>query len=163
MTRPPAIRPRAYEALSPIERVRAYLAAERRGDSDESRRLVETCERKEYSQTDTAFSDFLERLRLAALGIESDLERAALDFLIGSRQSQPAGRNMATAAIEHATAIVAAWQKVVAENGLDAADVEAFGPPRHPAVIALLGIALADPDLEAVGAIAEDIRQILTN
>lgn len=156
-----------YESLSTRERVTAYLAAEARGDSDEAKRLVETCQRKTYQQPDATFIDFLDRLKTAALGVESDLERAALDFLMASRLEEDEDKGPALdAAIRTAAAIVTAWHKVLIEAGMDPADVEAVSPPRHPAVESLLLMGEPEPELagdgELVDEIAEHLRKILS-
>jgi hypothetical protein len=45
-----------YDRLSPSERFRLDVEAQARGDETESRRLVDSCPRRNYSMTDWAFS-----------------------------------------------------------------------------------------------------------
>jgi hypothetical protein len=45
-----------YDRLTPEERFRLDVEAMARGDSEESRRLVDTCPRRSYTMTDVGFS-----------------------------------------------------------------------------------------------------------
>lgn len=50
------IKPQIYESLTPRQRVIASIEALARGDEEEKRRLVKSCPKKSYLQTDTAYS-----------------------------------------------------------------------------------------------------------
>ena len=70
-----------YENLTPKQRVVASIEAESRGDAAERKRLIQTCPKVTYRQTDAKFSETMDRLLAAAAGIECELRGHALSFL----------------------------------------------------------------------------------
>jgi hypothetical protein len=58
-----------YPALEPQERFQAALEAATREDYDERRRLVDSCPRRTYTMSDTAFLDRVDASRDLALGV----------------------------------------------------------------------------------------------
>ncbi|MEO0018754.1 MAG: hypothetical protein RLZZ522_2037, partial [Verrucomicrobiota bacterium] len=146
MTLPPAI----YTALPAPARIRAYLAAQARGDLPELATLRSNCPRKEYTQADAEFSDRLGRLLTLALTVESDLLWLALDWTQAAGLEVPQATAAATAT---AAALNAAWLALLAELGIASRDMEAAGPPRHEIVSTLLQIA---PDVDPA-AVAENL------
>jgi hypothetical protein len=68
---------RLYEALSPLERLRAAISAKARGDVYEREKLLDTCEEKLYKATDWQFTGRGELLHLIALAHTADVLKLA--------------------------------------------------------------------------------------
>jgi hypothetical protein len=59
-----------------------WQKAEARSDCDERRRLVSSCPKFTYHQTDARFSGTMEKLMGLAMAVEADLRECVLKFLI---------------------------------------------------------------------------------
>ena len=70
-----------YENLTPKQRVVASIEAESRGDAAVRKRLIQTCPKVTYRQTDAKFSETMDLLLIAAVAIECELRGHALSFL----------------------------------------------------------------------------------
>jgi hypothetical protein len=68
---------RAYERLTPLERLRAIVSAKARDDKTERDRLIDTCERKAYRMLDWDVRGRADHLHLMALAHYGDAHKLA--------------------------------------------------------------------------------------
>ena len=80
-----------YDRLSPSERFRLDVEAQARGDEAESRRLVDTCPRRNYSMTDWAFSGRWQTTTeiLLAVCVELSQYMSRLNMIDAIRETLP--------------------------------------------------------------------------
>jgi hypothetical protein len=86
-----------YDRLTPEERFRLDVEAMARGDTEESRRLVDTCPRHQYRMTDLRFSgrwDSAIQLSMAAL-MDLRYTVAKLSMISAFREAFPYSRTLA--------------------------------------------------------------------
>jgi hypothetical protein len=139
-----------YKALVPSERIRAAVSALARNDAGELERLKATCPTLCFRITDPAYSEAVARLFALMLTVEYEMACAALDFKMAGLLDPPEACAMQRAAMAEAAALRDAWAALLEEMGIDPADMDRSGPPRHPAVSALLDLSAGDADPEAV-------------
>lgn len=77
-----------YENLTISQRIIASIEAMARGDDEEKLRLIKTCPRKTYTQTDAKYGDTMEKLINLAIMVECELRGQALSFYIASWLSE---------------------------------------------------------------------------
>src|SRR5215208_7375627 len=80
-----------YDRLTPSERFRLDVEAHARGDETESRRLVDSCPRRNYSMTDWAFSGRWQSTTKIVLAVCVDLSQymSRLSMIDGIRGTLP--------------------------------------------------------------------------
>src|SRR4030095_3084707 len=83
-----------YDRLTPEERFRLDVEAMARDDSEESRRLVDTCPRHSYTMTDLAFSGRCKTIHgmVLALCVELAQHMSRLNMLDAFREVLPYAR-----------------------------------------------------------------------
>jgi hypothetical protein len=83
-----------YDRLTPEERFSLDVEAMARGDEDESRRLVDTCPRRNYRMTDVAFSGrWLTTFEMVlALCVDLTQHMSRLSMLDAIRETLPYAR-----------------------------------------------------------------------
>lgn len=89
-----------YQTLTPAERISAAISADARGDQEELRRLVSTCAKKTYVQTDAAFKDVMDRIMSVSMAREVDLLRNCLHIathtmgIVGRAGKEPSSQEV---------------------------------------------------------------------
>lgn len=76
------IRESIYQSLTPRQRITATLEALARNDISEKERLINTCTRTHYIQTDHAYSASMDKLMLLSMAVEFELMSAAITYLV---------------------------------------------------------------------------------
>lgn len=122
------ISPVVYESLSPKARVIAAIEAEARCDEAEKRRLIKTCPKKTYLQTDLEFSEPMEKLIGLAMAVESDLRDCVIGFLIAVRSDPKNSRKF----LQNFANIRESWKSTVIDMGIDEKSMALAGPPTSP-------------------------------
>jgi hypothetical protein len=119
------IAPSVYESLTIRQRVIASIEAEARGDGDERQRLISSCPKLIYHQTDARFSEMMEKLMGLAMAVEADLRECVLKFLvIGKLMPETSGRFL-----QDFANIREAWKVTVRTMGIDEKSMALAGPP----------------------------------
>ena len=114
-----------YESLAIRQRVIACIEAEARGDGDERERLISSCPKLTYHQTDARFSGKMETLMCLAVAVESDLRDCVLKFLV-IKKSEP---ETSARFLQDFANIREAWKMTVRTLGIDEKSMALAGPP----------------------------------
>ncbi len=117
-----------YKNLKPKQRIIASIEAAARGDESERIRLITSCPKKTYVQTDLEFSESMEKLMVLAMAIEADLRGYALSFFVGLRVDP----KNACKFLQDYSDIRAAWNSTVSEMGINSDSMQKAGPPPSP-------------------------------
>ena len=114
-----------YENLTVRQRVIACIEAEARGDCDERQRLISSCPKFTYHQTDARFSGTMEKLMGLAMAVEADLRECVLKFfIIVKSEPETSGR-----LLQDFANIREAWKMTVRTMGIDEKIMALAGPP----------------------------------
>jgi len=114
-----------YENLTIRQRVIACIEAQARGDRDERERLISSCPKFTYHQTDARFSGKMETLILLALAVEADLRECVLRFFVMLKfEPDSSGRFL-----QDFANIREAWKMTVRTMGIDEKSMALAGPP----------------------------------
>ena len=114
-----------YESLTIRQRVIACIEAEARGDCDERRRLISSCPKLTYHQTDARFSGMMEKLMGLAMAVESDLRECVLKFLVIVKSEPETSERF----LQDFANIREAWKMTVRTMGIDEKSMVLAGPP----------------------------------
>jgi len=151
-----------YDRLTPSERFRLDVEAQARGDETESRRLVDSCPRRDYKMTDWAFSGRWQTTTEIVLATCVELSRymSRLNMIDAIRETLPYARVIYHNEMEdaylsgHEAGSRYAWERAgmdgnppgwapLDEDGEESTDAEDFDPA-------------IDAELEAAGARVEE-------
>lgn len=114
-----------YESLTPKQRVVACVEALSRGDEIERIRLIRSCPKLTYVQTDARFSEVMEKLMGLAMAVEADLRECVLKFLVIVKlEPETAGRFL-----QDFANIREAWKMTVRAMEIDEKSMASAGPP----------------------------------
>ena len=146
-----------YKDLTARQRIIASIEAAARGDETEKRRLIKSCPKKTYVQTDLEFSESMENLMVLAMAIECDLRECGLGFFAALR-IEP---KIAPKFLQEISDIRAAWKSTVSEMGIDLKAMKKAGPPASPILEMIDGLVPA-PDRKKAEKMAADMRKIVS-
>ena len=135
----------------------ACVEAEARCDKEEKRRLIKSCPKKTYVQTDLEFSESMEKLMVLAMAVEADLRGSALGYFVALR-IEP---KIAPKFLQEISDIRAAWETTVSEMGIDPEIMKLAGPPTSPILELIDGLVPA-PDRKKAEKMAADMRKIIS-
>lgn len=131
-----ALKPVIYESLTPRQRLIASIEALARNDEEEQVRLIKTCPKKAYTQTDAAYADKMTSLQDMMLAVECDMRGCALNFFMllhleNSSDFESPHDLMAIAPrlIQDMLSIKQAWHDVLTEEGIDPAVMDKVYEP----------------------------------
>ena len=144
-----------YENLTPRQRIVACVEAEARCDKEEKRRLIKSCPKKTYVQTDLEFSESMEKLMVLAMAIEADLRGYALSFFVGLRVDP----KNACKFLQDYSDTRAAWKITVSDMGIDPEIMKRAGPPPSPILEMIDGLVPA-PDRKKAEKLAADMKEL---
>jgi hypothetical protein len=150
-----------YAGLSPLERIRAAVSAEARKDDAELKTLKDTCPKRTFTMTDPDYSEAMVKLYHLMLGVELQLAECAFDFNLSSRLEGAQKLSLQQSSLESAASIVEAWDKLMAEMGIDPDEIAKNGPPRHFVVKAIIQVADGEAVPELVEIQLSTMREIL--
>lgn len=160
------IKPAIYDKLTTRQRILATLEATARGDKSEVERLIESCPKKTYRMNDTAYSNTINALHIAAIIVEADLRGYALAFqmTMDKGKTLPDGTELDVRFLEMFASLQAAWDEVTTGYGIphDLAD-KALGFS-HPGVRMLEQLASdtdIEPDPELIAKERETLEEII--
>ena len=145
-----------YENLTPRQRIVACVEAEARCDKEEKRRLIKSCPKKTYVQTDLEFSESMEKLMVLGMAVECDLRECGLGFFVGLRVDP----KNAFKFLQNYSDIKAAWKIAVSEMGIDPEIMKKAGPPPSPILEMIDGL-VPVPDRKKADELAADMRAII--
>ncbi len=114
-----------YESLTIRQRVIASIDAEARGDLHERQRLISSCPKLTYHQTDARFSGTIENLMGLAMAVEADLRECALRCFVFN-ESDP---EISGGSLQDFANIREAWKMTVKAMGIDERSMALAGPP----------------------------------
>lgn len=114
-----------YENLTIRQRVIACIEAEARGDGDERERLISSCPKLTYQQTDARFSGTMEKLMDLAVAVESDLRECVLKFFVIEKVEPDSSGRL----LQDFANIREAWKMTVRSMGIDEKSMALAGPP----------------------------------
>lgn len=137
------ISPLVYENLTPKQRVVACVEALSRGDENERLRLIRSCPKLTYVQSDARFSEAMEGLMCLAMAVEADLKEYVLRYLIALRIDPETSSGF----LQDFVNIREAWKMTLTSMGIDEGAMAAAGPPSSP-VFALVEDLLPKPDIK---------------
>lgn len=146
-----------YDTLTPIQRVIATIEAEARDDTAEVERLVKSCPKKIYTMNDDAYTRMMDRLILARLAIECDLQNQMIGFWVAALCDREDCIQMF---LQNMADIQAAWHKTLNEFGIDPETMAKAGPPRHGAIDFLSDL-MPEPNMENVQSLCEKIQEFM--
>jgi hypothetical protein len=141
-----------YEALTPIQRVRAAFAAMARDDQAEIDRLRRTCPKKTYTQTDAAYADTMEHLISLSLAMSHDMLTAALNAYLSATLTP----GHCEEDLQVLANVNAAGRLIFERFGIDHDLLQKTSLPPHRAVRVMLDAA-PPPDMKAAQALADDV------
>ena len=145
-----------YKDLTARQRIIASIEAAARGDETERRRLITSCPKKTYVQTDLEFSESMEKLMVLGMAVECDLRECGLGFFVGLRVDP----KNAFKFLQNYSDIKAAWKIAVSEMGIDPEAMKKAGPPASPILEMIDGLVPA-PDRKKAEKLAADMRKII--
>ena len=145
-----------YENLTPRQRIVACVEAEARCDKEEKRRLIKSCPKKTYVQTDLEFSESMEKLMVLAMAIECDLRGSALGYFAALR-IEP---KIAPKFLQEISDIRAAWKTTVSKIGVNPKSMKLAGPPASP-ILEMIDDLVPAPDRKKADELAADMRAII--
>ncbi len=145
-----------YENLTPRQRIVACVEAEARCDKEEKRRLIKSCPKKTYVQTDLEFSESMEKLMVLAMAVEADLRGSALGYFVALRIEPKIAPNF----LQEISDIRAAWETTVSEMGINPDSMHKAGPPPSPILEMIDGLVPA-PDRKKSKELAAGMRAII--
>ncbi len=135
------ISPLVYENLTPKQRVVACVEALSRGDESERLRLVRSCPKLTYTQSDVRFSETIEKLMRLAMAVESDLKECVLRYLISFRINPETSIRF----LQDFANIREAWKITLTSMSISEAAMASAGPPKSP-VFELIDDLVPKPD-----------------
>ena len=146
-----------YINLKPRERIIASIEAAARGDETERRRLIKSCPKKTYVQTDLEFSESMENLMVLAMAIECDLRGSALGYFVALRIEPKIAANF----LQEISDIRAAWKITISAMGIDPKSMQKAGPPAGPILEMIDGLVPA-PDRKKAEKLAANMSKIIS-
>lgn len=152
------IKDSVYESLTSRQRVIATIEAEARGDDDEVRRLRDTCPKKNYLQTDAAYTDMMMRLIILTLSVEADIRGNTIGVLISVIMDHDDALHVFLKRIAN---IQEAWHQMLEELGIDSNSMKKFGPPGS-ILTELIYTLIPEPDLESIPEIRKSMSELLS-
>ncbi|WP_160116574.1 hypothetical protein [Ruegeria sp. AU67] len=132
-----------YESLTPDQRVVACVEALSRGDDNERLRLIRSCPKLTYVQTDVRFSEAMEGLMCLAMAVEADLKEHVLRFLFFAGVDPEISGSF----LQDFANVRAAWRMALTSMGIDEEAMASAGPPTSP-VFELIEVLLPKPDFK---------------
>lgn len=161
-----AIPDSVYTTLTPAERIRAAISASARQDTAELDRLRTTCRMRQFKITDPDYSEPLVRLSGLLMAHECEQRGLALSFLSASRVGDEedaterlAARATSDAALEQFAINQDSLAAFAANEGIDAADLRAMGPPPHPLVAVMAELAEGMAEVSIVAEAAAELSR----
>jgi hypothetical protein len=122
-----------YHKLSPTERLSLAIAAQARGDDEESARLRDTCPKVQYvAQIDLAYARKYDLLVSCALVHVGRLYRATTIWLIAQNKNP----EVIESHLANISAIINSWQAFCNQAALDPAEVLNFLGQSHAVTMA---------------------------
>ncbi len=149
------IKPVIYEKLTTRQRIIASVEALARDDEEERLRLVSTCPKKNYHQTDWEYSEKMIRLVCMSMAHECDQRGNALNFLIVLFIKNI----VADQWLQNIADNQAAWEAMLKGEGIAPETMKKVGPPTS-LVLEIIGGLLPEADQENVEKIVEEIGGI---
>ena len=134
----------------------ACVEAEARCDKEEKRRLIKSCPKKTYVQTDLEFSESMENLMVLAMAIECDLRECGLGFFAALR-IEP---KIAPKFLQEISNIRAAWETTISSMGIHPKSMKKAGPPASPILEMIDGLVPA-PDRKKSKELAAEMSVLL--
>ena len=158
------IKDSAYEKLTTRERIIASMEAVARGDDEEKKRLVRTCPKKHYMQTDAAYSERMETLMDMAAIIEGDLRGHALCLYFLLMPEEEREENVFDTLMictQKMANIITAWENVLKAEGIDPAVMQRVTSDLTHPIITNLQKFLPKPDPEGTKEYQSILEEIL--
>jgi hypothetical protein len=148
-----------YESLTAPERIRAAISATARDDDAEIARLRTSCPKLPFLVTDPAYAERMKRIIMLLMEFEGELRGYAIDYL----RCNPIKEFLDERdAIFESIANMHAALRIYAEGeGIDFAELEVCGPPRHPIVAVMIKLAMDHEDPEQAAALAAEYREFV--
>ncbi len=134
-----------YENLTHRQRIIASVEAKARNDGDEITRLVKSCAKKNYRQTDTAYSEMMDELMTVALYVECDLRGHALLYVLAINHDS----GLSDQALQNIANTQAAWHEKLKDMGITPESMKQAAAPIHPTLETIIGFC-PPPELEQV-------------
>ena len=150
------ISPLVYESLTPKQRVVACVEALSRGDENERLRLIRSCPKLTYVQSDARFSEAMEGLMCLAMAVEADLKECVLRFLVFVGVDPEMSGNF----LQDFANIREAWKMTLASMGIDEEAMVSAGPPTSP-VFELIEVLLPKPDIKTSEVLSTEMLDCL--
>lgn len=148
-----------HRRLTAPERIRATVSALARGDHKEAEALSETCPKQSRAVMEPAYAHVMHRLFSIQQIIEAELSGQALDFLLASRLQD---REATQHAIREARTLEAAWRALLAELGIQPAEMSLASSRRHEAVSVILTLSNEELEAETIQAHIDVLKSYLS-
>ena len=139
------IKPVIYENLTHRQRIIASVEAAGRQDRQEITRLVKSCAKKNYIQTDAAYSEVMDALMTVALYVECDLRGHALLYVAALNNDS----DLSGQALQNIANTQAAWHEKLKDMGINPKIMKQAAAPSHPTIEIIMGFC-PEPELEQV-------------
>ncbi len=117
-----------YESLTLRQRVIATIEAEARDDGDERQRLISSCPKLTYHQTDARFSETMGKLMGLAMAVEADSKECVLRFFVAERVDS----EISVGFLQDFANVREAWKMTLIAMGIDEESMACAGPPSNP-------------------------------
>ncbi len=149
------IKPVIYEKLTTRQRVIASVEALARDDEEERLRLVSTCPKKTYHQTDWEYSEKMIMLIGMSISIECDLRGHALSVFAALLSDRvPADQWLQSIADTRE-----AWNVTLRKIGIDPETMKKAGLPSSPIMESIYGL-LPEPVPENVEKLSVELNEL---
>jgi hypothetical protein len=149
------IKPVIYENLSTRQRVIASVEALARDDEEERLRLVSTCPKKTYHQTDWEYSQKMIMLIGMSISIECELREYGLNLFAALLSDRTSGDQW----LQKIADTREAWKVMLRQMGIDPEAMKKAGLPSSPVLESIYGL-LPEPVPENVEKLSAELNEL---